>query len=67
VARFVVIIETPATKQPATRAEDVNERAAIQAALLLVVNTVSNNGTYRGEITGGAAAARFDYEIDDAA
>jgi hypothetical protein len=64
-ATFIVSIVTPTPSKPATRDDDVRERAAIQQALLQIVGAVSNRAAYEGSITGGSAEAEFSYHCDE--
>lgn len=65
-AKFTLIVETPTTHKPNTRPADVEERARIQAALLIVVSAVSNNGAYDGELANPrGGCAKFSYEVEN--
>jgi hypothetical protein len=65
-AVFVLTITTPASRQPATRADDVTERARLQELLLTVASIVSNTGAYTGDATGARGGrAEFTYEVGE--
>jgi hypothetical protein len=63
-AEFLVRLVTPAQRRPETRQGAIEERAAIQSALLQIVNAVSNHGTLEGVVAGGAAKGEFEYVVD---
>lgn len=64
-AEFIVRITTPARRKPATRAEDIQERARIQQTLLQIAGAVSNCAKYEGTATGAGANAKCGYEAND--
>lgn len=63
-AIFLLTVTTPAQHKPATRTEDVQERAMLQSILLTAVSMVSNRGCYEGEINHGGATAQFGYDAN---